>query len=104
MTLRINNGDVNLMLTVLLGTTAPSKLIEPATTFIAGSLAFPGFMLSNQVLKQLLIGSSIGVGMAAGLHDMADTVLGDLMSLMRGIRVGHYLGLLLSSLPWSKVG
>jgi hypothetical protein len=51
MTFRINNSDINLVLAVILGTTATGKLVEPATAFIAGGFAFPTLMLGDQVLE-----------------------------------------------------
>jgi hypothetical protein len=91
MTFRINNSDINLVLTMILGATATGKLIKPATAFITRCLTFPAFVLGDQVLEQLLIGSRIRVSMAAGLHDMADSLLGSAMSAMFREGMGHDL-------------
>jgi hypothetical protein len=100
MTFRINNSNINLMLAMILGATATGKLIKPAAAFITGRLTFPTLMLGDQILEQLLIGSRIRVSMAAGLHDMANSLLGSTMSAMLRKWMSHDLP---QFLRWSAV-
>jgi hypothetical protein len=68
--------------------------------FVAGRSGLFGFMLGNQVLEQLLISRHIGMRMAAGLHNMADPFLGNVVSAVFGKRMSHdYLGFRLSRSP-----
>jgi hypothetical protein len=46
-----DNGDIDLMLAMILGTTATGKLVESAAAFITGRLTFPTLMLGDQILE-----------------------------------------------------
>jgi hypothetical protein len=98
--MRRYNGNIDLMLTVILGAAATGILIEPTAMLVAGRSGLFGFMPGNQVLKQLFVGRRIRMRMAAGLHDMANPLLGNVVSTMFLKGMGHdYLGFRLSRSP-----
>jgi hypothetical protein len=71
---------------VLLGVAATSIFIQTSAALLAMD-AFAGFMLLEHVGKELLVGSGIGVGVAASLHDMADALARGAVRPMFMVRV-----------------
>jgi hypothetical protein len=91
------DGNINLMFTVVLGAATASILIKPATMLVARRSSLFGFMPGNQVLEQLLVCRRIGMRMAAGLHNMTDPFLGNVVGAVFLEGMGHdYLGFRLS--------